>query len=283
MRSIITLICGIMVIASMFMKWYSLEYYGFEFDSESGWKAMSGSDVPWVGAGGPSLTFVGAILVVAISAISFVLPRIHPEAKALSTYIDIVGRLCAGLALVGGIWYAFDVDTVPQYYGPIPANIAEGVWLAMSASFIAAVVGVSIPGFVAPSPIVSNGFRAPESREKGMVIGRRIKRDLVERKLEGKDNPAGMAVDPGMAKDHFNKASDYEARGQDDQAIIAYSDAIYADPNYALAYFYRGSLFALNNRAEQAREDFEKVIEISGDPDLSAMAQKRIDNLDEPD
>ena len=115
-----------------------------------------------------------------------------------------------------------------------------------------------------------------------MTVSRRIKRDLYERKLEEKKGPASVAGDPGLAKDHFNRAGDYEARGQDDQAIIAYSDAIYADPNYALAYFYRGSLFALKDKTEQAREDFEKVIELSSDPDLSAMAQKRIDKLDEP-
>ena len=63
MRSIITLICGILVIASMFMKWYSykFDYMGFDFTvySESGWKAMSGSEVPWAGAVGQVSLLLG--------------------------------------------------------------------------------------------------------------------------------------------------------------------------------------------------------------------------------
>ncbi len=87
--------------------------------------------------------------------------------------------------------------------------------------------------------------------------------------------------DPGgVAKDHFNRACDYEARGDDARAITAYSQAIGAEPRYVMAYYNRGSLLLFQNKKAGAVVDFEKVLELSDDEHLTRMARSRIDDLD---
>ena len=88
-------------------------------------------------------------------------------------------------------------------------------------------------------------------------------------------------IDPSdVAKDHFNRACDYEARGDDTRAITAYSQAIGVEPRYVMAYYNRGSLLVFQNKKADAIADFEKVIELSDDENLIKMARKRINELD---
>jgi len=90
----------------------------------------------------------------------------------------------------------------------------------------------------------------------------------------------GAGVKPtGTATEHFNRASDLEAMGEHDKAVIEYSKAIAADESHTMSYFNRGSLHMQMGKTAEASSDFAKVIEISDNPDLQRMAQLRIEEL----
>lgn len=91
---------------------------------------------------------------------------------------------------------------------------------------------------------------------------------------------AGAGVKPtGTATEHFNRASDLEAMGEHDKAMIEYSKAIAADESHAMSYFNRGSLYMQQGKTADAIIDFEKVIQRSDNPDLQRMAQLRIEEI----
>jgi hypothetical protein len=83
----------------------------------------------------------------------------------------------------------------------------------------------------------------------------------------------------GTATEHFNRASDLEAMGEHDKAMVEYSKAIAADEGHAMSYFNRGSLHMQMGKTAEASSDFAKVIEISDNPDLQRMAQLRMEEL----
>jgi tetratricopeptide (TPR) repeat protein len=83
----------------------------------------------------------------------------------------------------------------------------------------------------------------------------------------------------GTATEHFNRASDLEAMGEHDKAMIEYSKAIAADESHVMSYFNRGSLYMQQGKTADAIIDFEKVIQRSDNPDLQRMAQLRIEEI----
>ena len=90
----------------------------------------------------------------------------------------------------------------------------------------------------------------------------------------------GAGITPtGTATEHFNRASDLEAMGEHDKAMTEYSKAIAADESHAMSYFKRGSLHMQMGKKAEASSDFEKVIEVSDNPDLQRMEQMRIEEL----
>jgi len=109
---------------------------------------------------------------------------------------------------------------------------------------------------------------------------------MIERRMaetsEGGSTADSTVHNPELAREHFMKAAEYKSRKEYQQAISAYGEAIDADPNYALAFFNRASLYVLQGQTDEALNDFRKVMEISEDPDLSGMAQRRINDLSQP-
>ncbi len=90
----------------------------------------------------------------------------------------------------------------------------------------------------------------------------------------------GAGVTPtGTATEHFNRASDLEAMGEHDKAVIEYSKAIAADESHAMSYFNRGSLQMQMGKTAEASSDFAKVVEMSDNPDLQRMAELRIEEI----
>jgi tetratricopeptide (TPR) repeat protein len=79
----------------------------------------------------------------------------------------------------------------------------------------------------------------------------------------------------------MSRASEFEAMGEYLKAIGEYGKAVALDKDYALAYFNRGAIYMQQGKTADAITDFEKVIEIGNNPDLTRMAQARIDALNE--
>lgn len=96
----------------------------------------------------------------------------------------------------------------------------------------------------------------------------------------GATGATGAGIAPtGTATEHFNRASDLEAMGEHDKAMIEYSKAIAADESHAMSYFNRGLLYMQQGKTADAIIDFEKVIQRSDNPDLQRMAQLRIEEI----
>ncbi|HEX3484039.1 MAG TPA: tetratricopeptide repeat protein, partial [Micropepsaceae bacterium] len=62
-----------------------------------------------------------------------------------------------------------------------------------------------------------------------------------------------------------NRGSGYAAKGQLDQAILDYSQAIYLNSNFALAYSNRGAAYEALGRIELALQDYDKAIALAPD------------------
>jgi tetratricopeptide (TPR) repeat protein len=56
------------------------------------------------------------------------------------------------------------------------------------------------------------------------------------------------------------------AKGYKDRAIVDYNRAIEIKPDYALAYFHRGLVYAYKEYKDRAIADFRKSLELFADP-----------------
>lgn len=63
------------------------------------------------------------------------------------------------------------------------------------------------------------------------------------------------------------------------QAIAYYNDAIALDPEDALTYANRGFAYAEQGEYGRAIEDYERLLELSDDPDLRAAAERMLEDL----
>ena len=286
-QSILSLICGIVVMASMFMDWWTMGFTmgGFNFvSSVSGWGVIGG-DLPWVGPSGPIMVVIGGCLMIICALSSFALQHKFFDSLESEAIFDFLGkgaRAVPLLAIFGAMFYLFDARDA-GCGGFLPTEwIGAGPWVVIPLAIIGVGAGITRPAAMSETRAKKRA-ETLEHIGRSVAAGRGIKRDLFEQRLEEKQRPLHVAGDPDLAKNHFDRASDYESRGQDDQAITAYGDAIRVDPNYALAYFYRGSLFVLKANTDAALADFQKVVDLSNDPDLVAMAQKRIEKMEGSD
>ena len=64
------------------------------------------------------------------------------------------------------------------------------------------------------------------------------------------------------AEEFFNNGREFDIKGQHQEAIIEYTQAIQLDPNYVEAYFYRGNALALERQPQQGIEDLQKAASI---------------------
>ncbi len=282
-QSIISLISGIVVVMSLFVSWFSATLYigyGMKITySANGWDVM-GNEVPWVGPVGPVFTMIGGILMILCAVAAFILQRASLDSEEAFDLLGMAARIAPVFTLFGVMFFMFDArDTGCGSFLPVDW-IGVGPWLAIPFAIFGVFVGITKPRQTMTAP---QRAEIPGIIGRGGTPGRSTKRERLERRGEENKSSQHIAGDLGLAKDHFNRAGDYESRGQDEQAITAYTDAIKADPNYVLPYFYRGSLYSIKDKKAEALEDFEKVIELSGDSDLVSMAQKRIQKLNEPD
>lgn len=285
MRTIATLICGIVIVVGVFLPWTSgaVTELGFNLpESASGWAAMDVS-------GAPLLTFVGGILMIACVFIAYLLPLMVAVGYGVLQTIGIIARGSALFAVIGAVWFIINAS-----HGPEAVTSFEVLNYGVFISMVFAALGL-FPG-VSTTLLASKEERIVASMTEETKAPRRAAsysgREYYERKSreteavdfsagEYRESSAAGAAEGGLRTitEHFNQASYYESAGEYDKAIAEYSKAIRLDSKYALAYFNRGSLLKTQGKREEALADLEKVIELSDSPDLTRMAQGYIDEL----
>ena len=83
-----------------------------------------------------------------------------------------------------------------------------------------------------------------------------------------------------LAKEHFNRALEYEGMGERNQAIEEYTKTLEFNNRHAMAYYNRGLLLMRTGKKTRARTDFQKVISLSEGTDLADMAKRSMQEMD---
>jgi tetratricopeptide (TPR) repeat protein len=64
------------------------------------------------------------------------------------------------------------------------------------------------------------------------------------------------------AQEFFQRGREFDVKGQHQEALVEYTQAIELDPNYVEAYFYRGNALALEGQPQKGIEDLQKAAAI---------------------
>ena len=91
-----------------------------------------------------------------------------------------------------------------------------------------------------------------------------------------------LAQNPADTFARYGLAMEYTNRGELDQAIAEYRALLESNPNYAAAYFHGGQALEKLGRVEEAREIYQKGIEVTtrtGDAHTRSELQGALDML----
>ncbi len=279
-QSIVTFFCGIMLLATLFMPWIKMpsfflmgEYVSFQ---ANGWNVING-ELPWISPAGPMLTLISGILMILCALIAFTLPKVVEGAGEVVGYVVQAVRAIPGFAIFGVIYFYFDAKSFSGCTMVPDEWIGYAVWVVGPFALLGILFGVSSP----PRDIKPLQVSEYNNIVRGEQMPlRSARRERLERLAEENNKPE-QGHNPSLAKKHFAQAGESEARGETEQSIALYTDAIEADENYPLAHFYRGSLLASQGKVDEALADFHRVVELSEDTDLINMSQKRMKKLNE--
>lgn len=280
-QSIVYLICGIMIISSLSMLWVDatiLNFMGMKLTIEaSGW-GIIGGDIGWIGMTGPVCVLIAGIVMILCPLIAFGLPRMATGADEIVELIGKGARTIPTLAIFGVVYFYFDAKNFEGCVYIPDDWIGYAVWVAGPFAVLGAIFGITRTGGSVSMPLsaISGG---PVGTGQNAGPYRSVRRQRLEQGDEGGKGTPVADESMDAAKEHFMRAAEHKSRKEYDEAIEAYSQAIAADPSYAMALFNRGSVYMIQNRPEEALADFQKVVEITADPELSGMAQRRINDL----
>ncbi|MBT4510847.1 MAG: tetratricopeptide repeat protein [Chloroflexi bacterium] len=305
MRSIISLVCGIMVVVgAAFVSWLSIDETGQGGLTRFFGREVMGGDVEFVNSVGPLFTLIGGILIIVFALVAFLLLMMNHGGHRVFVGLILGARIVALFAIVGIAWYLIDIgdvkDELGAYYEAnyypdgVTVIIEEGVWISLIGAVGSVVSGATAPFSVWRWLIRGRDFEENAQEEPVSVLGSRTEEYYESAAVGGSESTAslrkdyyeshkaGLAADsPGSAEEHFKRAIGFESEGKYPEAVAEYDAAITSDPNYAQAYSNRGSLHLVQGNMTNALFDFERVIELSDDPHLTEMAQSRIDELNE--
>jgi tetratricopeptide (TPR) repeat protein len=79
-----------------------------------------------------------------------------------------------------------------------------------------------------------------------------------------------IGQNPNDAENYFKRASFYEIRGKQDEAIADYSETINLKPDYIDAYLKRSQCYIRNGLKSEAVSDFNEVIRLN--PEYASRA-----------
>jgi hypothetical protein len=134
--SIITAICGIVVIVSIFLTWVDVtSYYGY--GTATAWTLIDSSVGDWFYL---LLVFIGGILMTVFAIPAFIVSLASKGGKAAIVTLSILALVGALLAIGGSVWFlvdaadAFDVVSYGVYIA-IAAAIVGFIFAILTAAF----------------------------------------------------------------------------------------------------------------------------------------------------
>ena len=136
--SIITLICGIVVIVGVFLAWAKACYMGYCV-TMSGWDGISMSISDSFNA---YLVFIGGILMAVFALPAFIVSLATKGGRAAVATLSIFAIVGALAAIGGGIWFMIDA-AVNDMFG----YISYGFYIAFAAAIVGFVFAILTAAF----------------------------------------------------------------------------------------------------------------------------------------
>jgi Tfp pilus assembly protein PilF len=115
----------------------------------------------------------------------------------------------------------------------------------------AVLLSASIGLFSAASPVMAVSQRDRDDCNQSNDLSRRI--EGCTRWLEDKEESAA-----NRAVAYNNRGLSYQAKGDNDRALIDYNEAIRIDPKFPAAYFNRGAVYQAKGNNDLASHDYSE-------------------------
>ena len=151
--SVLTLICGIVVLVGVFMLWAPV---GFFTVSGSGWDIIDKVGVQ------PFMVLMAGIAVIGFALPSFIVSMVTRGGKAAVVTLSALASIASIVALGGAIWFIIDVLTsLPNFQ---LSAIGYGVYISAAAALVGMIFGfVTMSAAIAakPRPRVARYAAAP--------------------------------------------------------------------------------------------------------------------------
>lgn len=161
------------------------------------------------------------------------------------------------------------LSTAPDALAPSPAARLTWLYFAVGVALVATLAVAAVwmlRGGGGPGPVANNGNGG------GPVVN---------------NSASPKPPQTGCSRDASQKAADLTGKGltfidkdgNHAAAILQFNEALAECPDYVDAYFYRGQSYAVLGKKERAIGDFNKVVQLSSDPEIDHDAQELIAGL----
>ncbi|MFA5374736.1 MAG: hypothetical protein WC455_03145 [Dehalococcoidia bacterium] len=137
--SIITAICGIVVIVAIFLAWYDLGSWGY--GTVSAWDGIKES-ISVDGALDVFLVFLGGILMAVFAIPVFIVSLASKGGRAAIVTLSIFAIVGALLAIGGSAWFFIDTAQNDGF-----SYISYGAWIAIAGAIVGLIFAILTASF----------------------------------------------------------------------------------------------------------------------------------------
>lgn len=136
--SIITAICGIVVVVGVFLAWVQACYMGYCM-SFSGWDAI---DMSVGDAINVLMVFVGGILMAVFAVPAFIVSLASKGGKAAIATLGILSMVAGFVAVGGAVWFMIDAAINEGF-----SYIAYGFYISLAAAIVGFIFAILTAAF----------------------------------------------------------------------------------------------------------------------------------------
>jgi hypothetical protein len=136
--SIITVICGIVVVVGVFLAWAKACSMGYCF-SMSGWDGISASITDAFDA---FMVFIGGIMMAGFALPAFIVSLASKGGRAAIATLSILSIVGAVIALGGCIWFIIDAAVNDMF-----SYISYGFYIALAAAIVGFIFAILTAAF----------------------------------------------------------------------------------------------------------------------------------------
>jgi len=137
--SIITAICGIVVVVSIFLNWIDMGSFGWGAVTLTGWNCIDASVGDFMHV---LLVLIGGILMAVFGISAFIVSLATKGGKAAVITLGIFAVVGALLAIGGSAWFMIDAAADSAF-----SVVSYGVWIALAGAVVGFVFAILTAAF----------------------------------------------------------------------------------------------------------------------------------------